>query len=127
MKMSESNQTSSRRHGSLIAGVGAAAFASVSLLPVDVAAVGEGNAIRPINVNISDEALSDSRRRVLAARWPDPETVNDHSQGVQLSKIHSLAQYWGTEYDWVQGGGEAKCVAAVRTPLQMKRVSSNYA
>jgi len=57
-------------------------------------------AIRPFHVNIPQEALNDLRRRVLATRWPDKETVADQSQGVQLAKIQSLVNYWGTNYNW---------------------------
>ncbi len=57
-------------------------------------------AIRPFRVNVPDEALADLRKRVLATRWPDKETVNDRSQGVQLAKLQELVRYWGTDYDW---------------------------
>src|SRR5262249_27164339 len=33
------------------------------------------NAIRPFRVHFSDEALADLKRRVLATRWPEQETV----------------------------------------------------
>jgi pimeloyl-ACP methyl ester carboxylesterase len=58
------------------------------------------DAIRPYRVNIPDAALVDLRRRVNATRWPDKETVNDQSQGVQLAKLQALVSYWGKEYDW---------------------------
>lgn len=57
-------------------------------------------AIRSYHVSFSDEALADLRRRVLATRWPDRETVTDASQGVQLATMRKLAQYWATDYDW---------------------------
>ena len=60
----------------------------------------EDNAIRPFQINIPDEALVDLRRRLAATRWPDRETVNDRSQGVQLAKIQELVRHWGTDYDW---------------------------
>lgn len=56
--------------------------------------------IRPFKVNIPKEALVDLRRRIAATRWPDKETVNDQSQGIQLAKIKPLVEYWGTGYDW---------------------------
>ncbi len=56
--------------------------------------------IRPFHINIPDAALTDLRKRVLATKWPDKETVADQSQGVQLSTIQALAKYWGTAYDW---------------------------
>jgi pimeloyl-ACP methyl ester carboxylesterase len=59
-----------------------------------------GDAIRPFRVEIPEAALVDLRRRVNATRWPDKETVNDQSQGVQLAKLQALVSYWGKEYDW---------------------------
>lgn len=63
-------------------------------------AAAKGNAIRTFRVDIPDEALDDLRRRILATHWPDKETVNDQSQGVQLETIQELAHYWQTDYDW---------------------------
>ena len=57
-------------------------------------------AIRPFRVNTPQSALTDLRRRIKAARWPEPETVADASQGVQLATIQHVARYWGTDYDW---------------------------
>ena len=57
-------------------------------------------AVRPFRINVPEEALVDLRRRVLATRWPDRETVTDRSQGAQLAKIQELVRYWGTDYDW---------------------------
>lgn len=56
--------------------------------------------IRPFHFRASDEDLAELRRRILAARWPDKETVDDQWQGVQLATIQELARYWATEYDW---------------------------
>jgi pimeloyl-ACP methyl ester carboxylesterase len=60
----------------------------------------EQPAIRPFQVNVPEEELADLRRRVLAARLPERETVSDFSQGVPLDTVKKLAQYWATEYDW---------------------------
>jgi len=78
----------------------AAAASAVSLLPGQLAAVDDGNKIRPFHINIPEDALVDLRRRIAATRWPDRETVNDGSQGVQLAKFQELVRYWGTDYDW---------------------------
>jgi pimeloyl-ACP methyl ester carboxylesterase len=64
------------------------------------AADNNGTAIRPFRVNVPEADLADLRRRVLATRWPDKETVADRSQGVQLAKLQELVQYWGSGYDW---------------------------
>src|SRR5258706_463571 len=58
------------------------------------------DAVRPFHVHFPDEALADLKRRIVATRWPDKETVADQSQGVQLATVQKLARYWGTEYDW---------------------------
>jgi pimeloyl-ACP methyl ester carboxylesterase len=63
------------------------------------AAAGDGS-IRPFHVNIPQDQLVDLRRRVLATRWPERETVTDRSQGVQLSRIQEIVRYWGKDYDW---------------------------
>lgn len=57
-------------------------------------------AVRPYRVDIPEAALIDLRRRIVATRWPDKETVADQSQGTRLAQIQSLVQYWGTDYDW---------------------------
>ena len=56
--------------------------------------------IRPYHIQISEAALTDLNKRIKDTRWPDKETVNDDSQGVQLATMQKLAQYWGTDYDW---------------------------
>lgn len=56
--------------------------------------------IRPFEYRASDDELADLKRRILATRWPDKETVDDDSQGVQLATMRKLADYWATEYDW---------------------------
>ena len=56
--------------------------------------------IRPFRVDVPDEELTELRRRIAATRWPDRETVPDHSQGVQQETIQQLARYWAKDYDW---------------------------
>jgi pimeloyl-ACP methyl ester carboxylesterase len=60
----------------------------------------EENTIRPFQIDVPEEELADLRRRIAATRWPEKETVDDPSQGVQLATIQALARYWLTEYDW---------------------------
>ena len=59
-----------------------------------------GSAIRPFQVEVPEEALTELRRRLAATRWPEKETVDDATQGVQLATMQALARYWETEYDW---------------------------
>jgi hypothetical protein len=55
--------------------------------------------IQPFTVTISQEAIDDLRRRILATRWPTRELVSDRSQGVQLATMQELARYWASDYD----------------------------
>ena len=72
---------------------------AANLLPQQLAAAPD-DAIRPFRINVPEADLVDLRRRIAAARWPDRETVNDRSQGIQLAKFQELVRYWGTDYDW---------------------------
>jgi pimeloyl-ACP methyl ester carboxylesterase len=56
--------------------------------------------VRPFRVSVPEEDLVELRRRIAATRWPDPETVSDRSQGVQLAKLQELVRYWADGYDW---------------------------
>jgi pimeloyl-ACP methyl ester carboxylesterase len=60
----------------------------------------EATAIRSFEVNTPEAELTELRRRVLATRFPEKETVTDFSQGVPLATVQKLARYWATEYDW---------------------------
>ena len=60
----------------------------------------DNTAIRPFQVGFPEAELTELRRRVNAARWPERETVADDSQGVRLAMMQELARYWGTGYDW---------------------------
>ena len=57
-------------------------------------------AVRPFHVQFPAEAIADLRRRIEATRWPEKETVQDSSQGVQLRTMQELADYWSNGYDF---------------------------
>jgi pimeloyl-ACP methyl ester carboxylesterase len=73
---------------------------TLSPLPTALDAAAEDNTIRPFRIDVPEEELVDLRRRIAATRWPEKETVEDTSQGVQLATMQALARYWATEYDW---------------------------
>ena len=60
----------------------------------------DDGAIRPFTFRASDQDLADLKRRITATRWPERETVDDRTQGVQLAASQALAQYWASNYDW---------------------------
>ena len=82
--------------------VSAATALGIALLgaPAVRPAAADDASIRPFQVHVPEAALIDLRRRIAATRWPDRETVNDQSQGIQLEKLKPLVEYWGTGYDW---------------------------
>lgn len=56
--------------------------------------------IQPFHLSIPESQLVDLRRRLELTRWPDPETVDDWSQGVPLVQAKALVEHWLTKYDW---------------------------
>lgn len=41
--------------------------------------------ITPFTIHVSDDVLDNLKRRLRATRWPEPEPVDDWSQGVPLA------------------------------------------
>jgi len=80
--------------------VPAADASVVSSLPARQPAAPDDSSIRPFHINIPEEQIVELRQRIAATRWPDKETVNDESQGVQLAEVQALVQYWGNGYNW---------------------------
>jgi pimeloyl-ACP methyl ester carboxylesterase len=89
------------------------------------------DSIRPFHIAVSEEALVDLRRRITATRWPDRETVNDRSQGVQLATMQALVRYWGTDYDWRKAEAKLNALPQFVTTIdgvdiQFTHVRSRY-
>ena len=51
-------------------------------------------------IDVPDAVLDDLRARLRNTRWPEPETVEDWSQGIPLSYVQEVARYWADDYDW---------------------------
>ena len=73
-------------------------------------------AVRPFEVHVPEEQLADLRRRIAATRWPDKETVDDASQGVQLATMQALARYWDDRVRLAQVRGQAQLGARSSSP-----------
>ena len=56
--------------------------------------------IRPFRIAAGDDELDDLRDRLARTRWPEPETVDDWSQGIPLAYLQELCAYWADGYDW---------------------------
>jgi len=57
-------------------------------------------AITPFKVDIPQTQLDDLKARLANTRWPNPEPVDDWSQGAPLGAVQSLCKYWEQSYDW---------------------------
>ncbi len=58
------------------------------------------NEIRPFTIAVGDDVLADLGDRLRRVRWPDPELVDDWSQGVPLAYVQEVCAYWADGYDW---------------------------
>jgi len=54
----------------------------------------------PFRVEVPEAELVDLRARLERTRWPEPEPVDDWSQGVPLAYLQDLCAYWAHGYDW---------------------------
>jgi pimeloyl-ACP methyl ester carboxylesterase len=93
------------------------AAGALSLLPQTPYAAAGSDAIRPFTVNVPQGEIDELRRRIAATRWPDPETVDDRSQGIQLASLQEIVRYWGTEYDWRKAESRLNAVPQFTTEL----------
>jgi pimeloyl-ACP methyl ester carboxylesterase len=75
-------------------------MASITATKQDREHAADKAALRRFRVHVRKSELTELRRRILAARLPERETVADFSQGVPLATVQKLAHYWATEYDW---------------------------
>jgi pimeloyl-ACP methyl ester carboxylesterase len=78
--------------------------------------------IEPFRVDVSDAELADLRDRLLRTRWPDPETVEDWSQGVPLSYARELCEYWARDYDWRRAESRLNSYPQFRTEIDGLRI-----
>ena len=56
--------------------------------------------MHPYVIAVSDEVLNDLSDRLRRTRWPERELVEDWSQGIPLSYVKELCDYWANSYDW---------------------------
>ncbi|MFC4080395.1 epoxide hydrolase family protein [Amycolatopsis samaneae] len=55
--------------------------------------------IEPFPIHIAERDLADLRARLERTRLPEPETVSDASQGIDLRRLTTLLDAW-REHDW---------------------------
>src|ERR1700728_1604147 len=60
---------------------------------------GMNDSVQPFRIETSEAQLRDLRDRLQRTRWPEAETVDDWSQGIPLSYVKDLCDYWAQGYD----------------------------
>ena len=59
-------------------------------------------AAEPFEVSITEAEIADLRERLRRTRWPEPEPVDDWSQGLPLAYAQELCCSWTEDYDFSQ-------------------------
>ena len=58
------------------------------------------SAIQDFKIDIPKEKLADLQKRLEMTRWPEKETPDDWTQGIPLSYMKEIHEYWLNDYDW---------------------------
>ena len=56
--------------------------------------------IKKFNIEIPQCKLDDLQQRLTLTRWPEKETPDDWTQGIPLSYMKEIHDYWLNDYDW---------------------------
>lgn len=56
--------------------------------------------IQPFRISVSDDELTDLRRRLDHTRWPPDATGEPWAMGTDRAYLQQLVEYWKNEYDW---------------------------
>lgn len=56
--------------------------------------------VHPFQINIAPSDIDDLNARLAATRWPEAATVPDWGQGIPLSYVQEVCEYWRSSYDW---------------------------
>ena len=56
--------------------------------------------VHPFQINIAPSDIDDLNARLAATRWPEAATVPDWGQGIPLSYVQEVCEYWRSSHDW---------------------------
>jgi pimeloyl-ACP methyl ester carboxylesterase len=73
--------------------------------------------ILPAPIAVAEADLDDLRARLARTRWPDPEPVEDWSQGIPLGYVQELCATWADAYDWRVVEAELNAAGPARTTI----------
>src|ERR1043166_9719268 len=54
-------------------------------------------AAEPFEVSVAEVEIADLRARLRRTRWPEPEPVDDWSQGIPLAYVQELCRSWAED------------------------------
>ena len=74
--------------------------------------------ISPYQNSVSDEVLEDLHARLAKTRWPEKELVEDWSQGIPLSYVQEMCDYWLHSYDWRRREADLNRFTQFTTPIE---------
>lgn len=74
-------------------------------------------AVTPFVLDVPEAQIADLHRRLDQARWPDPETVQDWSQGAPLARVRALCDHWRHVYDWRRFEARLNALGQHRTEI----------
>jgi pimeloyl-ACP methyl ester carboxylesterase len=80
--------------------------------------------VETFRVDVPEAELAGLRRRLRETRWPEPEPVDDWSQGVPLAYLRELCGYWADGYDW--RGTEARLNALPQFRTQIDGLAIHF-
>jgi len=75
------------------------------------------DSVQPFRIETSEEQLRDLRDRLQRTRWPEAETVDDWSQGIPLSYVKELCDYWSQGYDWRKTESRINALSQFKTEI----------
>lgn len=76
-----------------------------------------GDDVTPFSIEVPQADLDDLAARLARTRWPEPETVDDWSQGVPLDYLRPLVEHWAHAYDWREREARLNRFAQFRTTV----------
>ncbi|MEU6038793.1 epoxide hydrolase family protein [Actinomadura sp. NPDC047616] len=78
--------------------------------------------IEPFTIHVPDEDLADLRARLERTRLPEPETVPDPSQGIELHRMSALLDAW-RHYDWRKREEQWNAIPQYRAHIDGLRIA----
>jgi pimeloyl-ACP methyl ester carboxylesterase len=73
--------------------------------------------VHPYRIDVAQAQLDDLVDRLGRTRWPEPETVDDWSQGIPLAYVQDVCRYWAEDYDWKATQDRLNALPQWRTEL----------